>query len=152
MIRLRNRVVVAVLLSLVILLALVVFWRDTGKVYHPTMADFAQIGFHMREREVEAILGPPHKVLTMNSSQNEFYKPSYPHQKELLYYGAPNGRGVIDILHVSVRTDIDEVYGYGTGSEFEHSPFEKLINWFKSLFGLVFLHELRIEQCSVRVN
>src|SRR5260370_3524735 len=106
-------------LSFVMFAGLVLFffsrWYEQQKVYHPTRKDFAKIHVLMTEQEVEAILGPPHKVLTSESSKNEFYRPVCPDEKILVYYGRTNTERELNVFHAEFDTDLLWVYSFGTG-------------------------------------
>jgi hypothetical protein len=57
-------VVVASLLGL-----FVIFRATRQELFHPSSDDFSKVKDGMTQSEVEAILGPPHKVITSESSE-----------------------------------------------------------------------------------
>jgi len=134
----RSRTKLVAILSVAALLTFYLAYRAaTKELYHPTETDFEKITFGMSEGEVEAILGPPHKVLTWESSKREFYRPPYPGVKVFFYYGREHETGLTnDTFNVKIDTTTGRVCGYGTGSSKEPSLIDKLNQWLKDVFGL----------------
>jgi hypothetical protein len=118
-------------------LLLLFFTRGLKKeeIYHPTMIDFRAIDFGMSEEEVEAILGPPHKVLTRKSDKSEFYRPESINQRVFLYYGSANEQKQVDVFVIKFNWAEGRVIGYGNGADFESSWVDKLVQSVKNLFG-----------------
>ena len=97
----------------------------------------------MGPAEVEAILGPPHEVLTADSEakseDSEFYKPSPGDlvKKVWLYEGLlqQSGRS-ITIFNVRFGEADDGVIGMGTGGHSNRSYPWRLWRWARKTFGI----------------
>jgi hypothetical protein len=137
MFRLRKTTSWIALISLVtLLLSYVIYRASTQPLYHPTAADFGKIEFGLSEKEVVALLGPPHKVLTVNSSEKEFQRPKDPNHKVFLYYSASDKESLVNVYHVEIDTLNDEVCRYGGGGADSRSTLEKLTEHLRRLLGL----------------
>jgi hypothetical protein len=128
-----------ILFSIVLLLGalaiFIIFLRGTKKeFYYPTEADFEKIQFDMTYEEVETILGPPHKVLTSNSSRNEFYRPDRPGDKVFLYEGTVDEEGKFHHGHFQFNRE-GKVYGrgHGWGTQKPKSMLERMLEWIQGL-------------------
>lgn len=105
---------------------LVYFFSIAGReqLYYPTEADFKKITFEMSEEEVNAIMGPPHKVLIRRE---------YPNMKVFLYYGRRDkGSEPDDTFNVKIDAVSGRVCGYGNSAPRNPS----MIEWVKEMVGL----------------
>jgi hypothetical protein len=134
----KHRKLAALMTLTGLLLFYLAYRAGRQEIYHPTTSDFGKIRFDLTEDEVEAILGPPHKVLTSTSSKREFFRPknSDVKVKVFLYYGPTNENKQYTIFVIDIDAD-GRVVGYGdSGTGSEKPLLEQLKEWISSVLGL----------------
>jgi hypothetical protein len=137
----RTRLVAFAFLALVGVLVFLIYCPSKEEVYRPTYPDYLKIEFEMTPSEVEAILGPPHEVLTSESrprarGSGDFHKPKKAGERVFIYFGAPDADKTLYEYHVVLDTE-GRVYGHGFGTTSpELTAFERAIKWLQDLFGL----------------